>query len=208
MRPKIISEPFPIKVYSSSTVQIHVITALELVLASPINLSNNVDDTKKREQNVRHYKVCGRERRQSRPALQKGEYDVCRKAKVGDKRICHSLEGKLGNTPSLHGPTPAETDVDEANGRPDEECADTRKIHDVSVRLRCSRRDIHHGDGTDGIGDENSPDGDAAAVNPAENLGRFARLGHVQHCSGADVDGRIDGGQTSDEDECVDKVNA
>lgn len=163
--------------------------ALKLILPSPVNLSNDVDETEKREENISNDKVAGVEGRQCHPALKDSENKIRRDTKPRHVWEQHSLEGQFRRATTLDGPAPTEADVDEADGRPDEERAHAGEVDDVAVGLGGTRGDVHHGDGADGVGDEDGPDGDAAAVDPAEDLGRLSGLRHVEDCSGADVDG-------------------
>lgn len=79
--------------------------------------------------------------------------------------------------------------MDKANAAPYKESTDTRQVDDVAVGLGGASRDIHHGNGTDGVGEQDSPDRNTSLVSPAEYLGSLAGLCHVKDSAGAEVDG-------------------
>lgn len=175
---------------------------------APVPLADTIYDPKEREQNVSDDKIRSVEWRQGSPALENGQDDVGCEAEVRNVRVKHSLEGELGRAATLSRPTPAEPEMDEADGCPDKESTDAGEIHDIPVSLGRTGGHVHHGDGADGVGDKDSPDRHTTAVDPAEDLGRLARLRHVENSPGADIDGRINGRQAGDQDEGVDKVHA
>lgn len=98
--------------------------------------------------------------------------------------------------------------MDEADTAPDQECTDTRQVDDVVISLGSTSGNVHHGQSTECVGQHNSPYRYALLVDVAEDTGRLAGLSHVQDSTGTNVDGRIDSGQTGDENEGVDEISA
>lgn len=172
-----------IQVDSSAAIEIDLMASLKGILTPPINLANQVDDAKQRQQDVGIYKITGVKGRECRPTLDNGQEDASTKSKPRGIGVPHGLVRQLLHGSLLNGPGTSESNMDQADASPNEEGTDSRKVDNIAVGLGGTGGDVHHGDGTDGIGDENGPDRDTTAVGPSEDSRGFARLSHVENGS-------------------------
>lgn len=110
----------------------------------PDPLVHEENDRKQRQQDVRINEAAGIERGESRPALHESQEDVRADAEVRIPWVEHRFEWQFADRTSLVVPGLAEADVDERDGGPDEESADSTEVDDVLVGRCATGGVVHH----------------------------------------------------------------
>ncbi|KFY72245.1 hypothetical protein V499_07598 [Pseudogymnoascus sp. VKM F-103] len=187
-------------------IQVHILDLLPLRLVHPLKDPEN--DREQHEQDIRIHECASREWRQRSPTLNQCEEDVRAEPKPGVVRVQPRPVGEVFDAASLDGPSATEADVDKGDCAPDQKGRHARQIDDVAVGRGGAGGDIHHGQRTEEVGEDNGGGGDAALVSLAQDSGGFAVLRHKEHGTAAYVDRGVDGGQTRDKDEGIDEMDA
>lgn len=171
-------------------------------------LVTNIDDNKQRKKNISVNETRRIKGGQRCPTLDKRKEHIRRKTEIGVPGVAHGPERQVILTIPLDGPSLAETDMDESDRSPHKERRHTAQVDDVSVRPARARADIHHGERTAQVREEDSRDRHAAFVRPPQNLGRLPVLAHKEQRPGPNVDGGVAGTDAGDKDERVDQMDA
>ncbi|TKW50162.1 hypothetical protein CTA1_1092 [Colletotrichum tanaceti] len=166
------------------------------------------DQREQGQQDVGVDEGAGVKGRQGRPALDEGQEDVGRQAEVGVPGVPQRHEGQRALGVALGPPRPAEADVDEGDGAPDEKGRDAAEVDNVRVGPAGAGAHVHHGQRAAEVGEDDGRDRHPAAVRPAQDPRRLAVPAHVQQRAGPDEDGRVARAEAGDQDEGVDQVHA
>lgn len=155
-------------------------------------------------------KVLGAEGvEESGVALEEDEEDVGGESGVGAVWVESSLEGEDVCANVLSGESPAEADVDEADGSPNHEGGDSREgdkgfEQDTSRGARGNRQEGHAGNN---IGEDESSPWNATLVSDAEERRSLLGAAHIHDGTGGDVERGVASGNDGNDNQGVDDMS-
>jgi hypothetical protein len=131
-----------VQIRPPARIQIDLMNALEVRAPDPLVHEEN--DGEQWQQDVCVNETASVERRESSPALHKSQENVRANAEIRIPWVEHRFERQFADWTSLVIPGLAEADMDERDGGPDEESADSTEVDDVLVRRRATGGVVHH----------------------------------------------------------------